>query len=130
MNPSSFKTTDHKYHILLVDDNLAAAGMLMMFLESEGHTAKTAEDVKSALGVAAAERFDLVIGDLMLPDGSGLDLMSELSGRYGMRGIVVSGKGDYEDIEKSKNAGFDVHLTKPIDLNHLLQAIQKVMAPA
>ena len=66
---------------------------------------------------------DLVISDLGLPDGTGLDLMRELGGRYGLRGIALSGYGMDEDIQRSRDAGFAPHLTKPVTLQMLQEAI-------
>ena len=59
---------------------------------------------------------DLVMSDLGLPDGSGLDLMRRLSANYGLRGIALSGFGMDSDLEKSTAAGFSRHLIKPIDV--------------
>ena len=91
-------------------------------------TVKVAPCPRPAL--AAAERhsrddgLDLVVSDLGLPDGTGLDLMAELRDRYGVRGIALSGYGMEEDVLKSLAAGFERHLTKPIDLQALQAAIQ------
>ena len=59
---------------------------------------------------------DIVMSDLGLPDGSGLDLMRELSTTYGLRGIALSGFGMESDLEQSQAAGFSKHLIKPIDM--------------
>ena len=66
-----------------------------------------------------AEKFDLVVSDLGLPDGDGRDLMKELHDRDGLSGIAISGYGMEEDIEKSRAAGFAEHLTKPIQMQEL-----------
>ena len=113
-------------HILLVEDHIDTAEAMAELLREMGHQVTVAGSV--AGGRAAAEcqagRLDLVVSDLGLPDGSGLDLMTELHGRYGVRGIALSGYGMEEDVLKSLAAGFERHLTKPIDLQALQAAIQ------
>nr|MDP9122532.1 hybrid sensor histidine kinase/response regulator [Acidobacteriota bacterium] len=61
--------------------------------------------------------------DVGLPDGSGLDLMCQLVSRYRLRGIALSGYGTEEDIRQSAAAGFERHLTKPVTLRTLTDAI-------
>jgi CheY-like chemotaxis protein len=117
---------DGGLHILLVEDHIDTAEAMAELLREMGHQVTVAGSV--AGGRAAAEcqagRLDLVVSDLGLPDGSGLDLMTELHGRYGVRGIALSGYGMEEDVLKSLAAGFERHLTKPIDLQALQAAIQ------
>jgi CheY-like chemotaxis protein len=83
--------------------------------------------VASALAAAArlSGRLDLVLSDLGLPDGTGLELMTELHGRYRVKGIALSGYGMEEDVRRSLEAGFARHLTKPINLQALQTAIQE-----
>ena len=96
------------------------------------HDALTAApdiEVTHAVGTLAeampvAAEADVVLLDLGLPDGSGLDLMRELSDRYGLSGIALSGYGMDEDVRKSHEAGFRRHLTKPIDVRALEDAIR------
>jgi DNA-binding response OmpR family regulator len=83
------------------------------------HTVRDVSTVQTALSVASSESFDLVISDIGLPDGSGLELMRALRDRYGLKGICLSGFGMEDDIARSAEAGFHHHLTKPIDLDKL-----------
>jgi CheY-like chemotaxis protein len=69
---------------------------------------------------------DLVISDVGLPDLSGLELMAQLKSRFQLRGIALSGYGMDEDIERSREAGFERHLTKPVNLQVLQEAIREV----
>ena len=69
---------------------------------------------------------DLVMSDLGLPDGSGLDLMRELSTTYGIRGIALSGFGMESDIDQSRAAGFARHLIKPIDIAVMKETIAEL----
>ena len=82
--------------------------------------------VKEALDVSDRETFDLLVSDIGLPDGSGLDVMNYLRARHGTRGIALSGFGQDEDIRRSEDAGFEMHLTKPVSFQTLREIILKV----
>jgi PAS domain S-box-containing protein len=112
--------------ILLVEDHVDTAEAMAELLRELGHQVTVAGSVADGLAAAESQegRLDLVLSDLGLPDGTGLDLMSELHGRYGVKGIALSGYGMEEDVRKSLEAGFDRHLTKPINLQALQTAIQ------
>jgi PAS domain S-box-containing protein len=116
-------------HILLVEDHGDTADAMADLLHSMGYRVSVAGSV--AAGLSAAERLagriDLVLSDLGLPDGSGLDLMRELHRRYSVRGIALSGYGMEEDVRQSLSAGFDRHLTKPVNLQSLQTAIQEIL---
>ena len=78
--------------ILLVEDDEDSAEMMVCFLKREGHRVQTAGDVGTALEAATSGMFDLLISDICLPDGSGVDLMRELCSRGSeMPGIALSG---------------------------------------
>jgi two-component system CheB/CheR fusion protein len=114
-------------HILLVEDHLDTAEALTDLLRDRGYQVSTAGSIAEALELASPQdgtRIDLVVSDLGLPDGNGLDLMRELSSRYGLSGIALSGYGMEEDVRKSHEAGFRKHLTKPVDLRALEEAIR------
>jgi len=116
-------------HILLVEDHADTAEAMAELLSLLGYRVTTAATVAEALGTAGAERFDLVLSDLGLPDGSGLDLMRELGRRNGegVPGIALSGYGMEEDVRESLEAGFRKHLTKPVTLQQLEGAIREVV---
>lgn len=87
-------------------------------------TGTTASSARQALSVADAGEFDLVISDIAMPDNDGLQLMREprASDRYAqVRTIAMSGFGRAEDIARSKAAGFDAHLPKPLSLEALAE---------
>jgi PAS domain S-box-containing protein len=121
-------------HILLVEDHVDTADAMAALLEMLGHRITIAGSVASALTTAAAlqaapdGKIDLLVSDLGLPDGSGLEVMRELSRRYGLKGIALSGYGMEEDLRRSRDAGFEKHLTKPITLESLQTVIRDVMA--
>jgi CheY-like chemotaxis protein len=101
---------------------------MAQLLEMFGYTVRTADSVASALQVAEGETIDVVVSDIGLPDGSGLDLMRQLLARQPVKGIALSGFGMEEDLRKSREAGFMEHLTKPVDFDRLQQALARVMA--
>ena len=111
--------------LLLVEDHADTAAAMADLLRALGHEVTVAGSVGSALRAAEARagRIDLVVSDLGLPDGSGLDLMRELSRRYGLKGVALSGYGMEDDVQRSREAGFSKHLTKPVDLQALKAAI-------
>ncbi len=113
--------------ILLVEDHVDTARVMRRLLASRGYEVTLACGVQAAMQRAEEGRFDLVVSDLGLPDGSGHDLMRQLKRRYGLKGIAISGYGMEEDIRKSLDSGFAEHLTKPVDLRMLEALIVKVM---
>jgi PAS domain S-box-containing protein len=109
--------------ILLVEDNKDVLRYLKMVFEMRGHRVRTATNLASAREELKG-RFDVLISDIELPDGSGLDLMREAGGR--VTGIAISGFGTPEDVQQSLDAGFALHLTKPIEANRLESAIREL----
>jgi PAS domain S-box-containing protein len=120
-------------HVLLVEDHRDSAAALATLLELLGHRVEIAGSVLEAeqaagASIANSNPFDLVISDLGLPDGSGLALMRELSLHYGLKGLALSGFAMEEDVRQSLAAGFAAHLTKPVNLRRLNDAIEELMA--
>ncbi len=113
--------------ILLVEDDPASLTVMARLLHKHGHTILTAGNLAAALEVASAEEFDLIISDLGLPDGNGLELMRRLRARRAVAGIALTGFGTDEDIRRSREAGFAGHLTKPVDLRRLEAMIRHVI---
>jgi DNA-binding response OmpR family regulator len=88
---------------------------------------RTADSVRSGLSAADQGGVDLLISDIGLPDGSGLELMRELLARQPtLKGIALSGFGMEEDVRRSKEAGFYEHLTKPINFSRLESTIREL----
>lgn len=111
--------------LLVVEDNAPTLEILTSLLQVARHQVKTATDIATARRLAESHVFDLVLSDLGLPDGSGLDLMIELRDRYGLEGIAVTGYGMDEDLEKTRAAGFREHLVKPVTLDQITEAIAR-----
>ncbi|MGE5611372.1 MAG: ATP-binding protein, partial [Bacillota bacterium] len=114
--------------ILLVEDHQDTAHIMARLLGGLGHEVQTAPGVGKALELAQLQRFDLLISDIGLPDGSGLELMRTLRQRSSIRGIALSGFGMEMDLVQSKEAGFVEHLIKPINFQKLESVIARVAA--
>jgi CheY-like chemotaxis protein len=99
-------------------------------LRMSGYVVRSAGTVAEALELAAAERFDVLVSDIGLPDASGYELMRELKARYGVHGIALSGYGMEEDARRSREAGFDDHIVKPVSVPQLRAAIARMTAAA
>lgn len=113
--------------ILLVEDHEDTARVLRRVLEHAGYSVVHAPTVMQAKLEAAAREFDIVVSDVGLPDGTGLDLMRELNARHGLTGIALSGFGMDDDRAASAAAGFAEHLTKPVDWPQLRSAIERLL---
>jgi len=116
--------------ILLVDDHQDTCVALERLLVRRGHLVAAAHNVRSAMETAARNSFDLLISDIALPDGTGTELMTYLHAISRIPGIAISGFGMNGDIEKSIDAGFAEHLVKPVKMENLEAAIDRVMATA
>ena len=108
--------------ILIVDDNADAADVLQSLLCLSGYEACVAYDGQSALATAESVQPDVVLLDIGLPDISGHEVARQLRARRGenLRLIAISGWGQETDRSRSERAGFDLHLTKPVDVEQLL----------
>ena len=106
--------------ILIVDDSRDTTEALALLLRIQGFEVERAHSLEEARQRMGP--FDVLIADVHLPDGSGLELMRDLGGKA--RGITMSGLGERADIERSHAAGFQVHLVKPVPIEQLLAAIR------
>jgi CheY-like chemotaxis protein len=116
-------------NVLLVEDNEETLRYLTLILQERNYNVVPVDRVSAALAAAGEAPFDLLISDIELPDGTGLELIHGLGGGQTLPGIAISGFGSEEDLQQSASAGFAEHLTKPIDLNRLESAIRRVMSP-
>jgi len=114
--------------ILLVEDHKDTLRSLKLLLTRLGHQVLSAENMTEALRISEAEEFDLLLSDIGLPDGSGLDLIRHIRRTREVNAIAVSGYGMDEDIRRSQEAGFFEHLTKPISLDRLQEVIERIEA--
>ena len=116
--------------LLLVDDHADTLQVMARLLKRRGYEVLLATDCQSARELARQQSFDLIVSDLGLPDGSGLTLLRELRQSRPVPAIALSGYGMEEDLRQSQAAGYDEHLTKPIDFPLLVRTIGKLLASA
>ena len=112
--------------ILLVEDHDDTRRVLARLLTHFGHHISVAVGVHDALGIFNAHPFDVVLSDIGLPDGTGYDVISEAKRARKVKGIALTGFGMAEDVRRSKEAGFDFHLTKPVDIAELRNVLRKL----
>jgi CheY-like chemotaxis protein len=107
--------------VLVVDDNVDAAKMLGHLLRMVGHDVSLAHDGPAALAAASAAPLDLVLLDIGLPSMDGYAVAARLraEGHAGLVLVALTGYGREEDLRRSRDAGFDHHLVKPIDFAQL-----------
>jgi signal transduction histidine kinase len=115
--------------LLLVEDHRASLQALTHLLRQDGHQVVAAASLAEALAAAAVNPFDLLISDLGLPDGSGLELMEQLHATYGLRGVALTGYGMEEDLARTRAAGFSAHLVKPVAVAELRRVLAAVARP-
>src|SRR5207247_11133777 len=105
--------------ILLVEDHRDTRRMLSRLLPHFGHEVLAADNVRSALGIIASGELDVLLCDIGLPDGSGYEIISRARRKQPIKSVALTGFGTEEDVRRSKDAGFDFHLVKPIDFHEL-----------
>lgn len=113
---------DGKLRILVADDNLDALESLALLLELSGHEVYKACNGKQAVTLAAQQRPDVMLLDIGMPALNGHDVARQIRGEDWGRNITlvaVSGWGQAEDKRRSSDAGFDLHLVKPVDFDSL-----------
>jgi CheY-like chemotaxis protein len=114
--------------ILIADDNEDAAEMTKQMLELLGHTVAVAHDGLQALQIAQAAPPDVALLDIGMPGLNGYELATKLRSLPQTRRtrlIAVTGWGTTEDRDRSKAAGFDMHMTKPIDVSALSELLDR-----
>jgi CheY-like chemotaxis protein len=115
--------------ILVVDDNIDAAESLALLLRLAGHEVRVAYDGPAALADVRDHPPEVVLLDIGLPKGmNGYEVARRLRGEYGLSEalvIAVTGYGQEEDRRRALEAGFDHHLTKPVDPEHLRELVAR-----
>jgi signal transduction histidine kinase len=112
--------------VLVVDDNIDAARMLVLLLEMDHHVVRRAASGPEALHLIKEFKPEIALLDIGLPGMSGLELARILRADESLKGIVlvaVTGWGQEEDRRRSREAGFDHHLTKPMEASELTAVI-------
>lgn len=115
--------------ILVIEDHLFTRLALVTLLRNRGYETDGAENAQDARDLATRHRYDLVISDIGLPDGDGNALMAEFR-RLGLKGIAVSGLITEEDVERCREAGFLAHVSKPVRVQALDDALSRALQGA
>jgi PAS domain S-box-containing protein len=114
--------------VLLIEDHEDTARVLEKVLQQMGHEVETASTVATACQKLREKKFDVIFSDIGLPDGSGFDFIKAARELCQTPAVALTGYGMAEDIDKCLRAGFEEHLTKPIDIDRLEKTLAKILA--
>jgi CheY-like chemotaxis protein len=115
--------------LLIVDDEPDALAMIRHFCEEHGARVVTAPSSSRALELARAERFDAIVSDIAMPGGDGYELIAAIRA-LGIRtpAVALTAFAREEDRAKALAAGFQAHITKPVDQGELVRTIARIIA--
>lgn len=133
ITPSPTPQASPRQRVLVVDDNVDTAHSLAWLLEAHGYQTRTAFDGPSALDAARDFRPHVALLDLGLPRLDGYQVAEQMRRDPRLRDallVAVSGYGREDDLLRSRAAGFDLHLVKPVDINDLLRRISAHCLPS
>jgi PAS domain S-box-containing protein len=116
-----------KTRILLVEDHADTARALSRLLASRNYQVKTEGTVAAGLAAVTSEKFDILLCDLGLPDGTGMDFVAAARKFSNAPAIALTGFGMQQDIERALEAGFAAHMTKPLNLQKLEAEILRLL---
>ena len=111
--------TSKPLRILLVEDHQDTRRTLSRLLTHFGHNVVTADNVERAIDIMGSDKIDAVLCDIGLPDGSGYEVAAQARAKGNIKAIALTGFGTEQDLQRSKEAGFDFHLVKPINFQEL-----------
>ncbi|WP_133792444.1 hybrid sensor histidine kinase/response regulator [Paraburkholderia silvatlantica] len=115
-------------NILLIEDHEDTAEVMSQLMRAGGHEVAVAGSVTGALALTASMAFDLVVSDIGLPDGSGIDFIRAFRAQSTVPAIALTGFGTDDDVRRSVEAGFTAHLTKPVNFEQLERLIEEAAA--
>ena len=110
--------------ILLVEDHQDSATVIARIVRNMGHAVIVSHNVADALTELRAQRFDLVLSDIGLPDGTGIELLAKAREFCSTPMIALTGYGMEDDLVKYREAGFLHQLTKPIRFEQLAELLR------
>jgi CheY-like chemotaxis protein len=118
------KKSGQPFRILLVEDHEPTrATLVQLLLQRQYKVTSAASFAQASSLIEENEDFHLLISDIGLPDGNGSDLMNEFKKKFGAKGIALTGYGTEQDVARSQASGFTAHLTKPIRIESLENAL-------
>jgi CheY-like chemotaxis protein len=113
--------------ILVVDDDAESREMVQRVLAREGYAVDAVGTAAEARRLCTSGGVDLLIAEVTLPDGDGWSLMRDLAREWGQRGIALSAQARAADEQRSLAAGFAAHVTKPISVAQLTEAVGRAL---
>ena len=115
--------------ILVIDDNLDMRAIMHLYLKTEGFTVVTAADGREGLYMASAERPDLIITDINMPDIDGIDLVKQLRAQAEFKDVPIIACTAYgiERRDETIRAGANLAIDKPIDLDSLIDDVNELL---
>lgn len=116
-------------NVLLVEDHTDTRTVLGVLLNRCGCQTVAAKNMRDARSRLKEMRFDVLISDLNLPDGDGIDLVREAKQGQALKAIAITGRCSDEERDLGLGAGFDCYITKPIDFQQLRQALKGKNGP-
>ena len=119
----SSQSAPKAWRVIVIEDHADTADAMQIVLERRGYEVRMARSLAEGRRLAQ-QPFDVLVSDLQLPDGSGLDLMRELAASGRVKGIALSGHGAASDVQRSREAGFAHHLVKPVEIQSVIDAIE------
>jgi CheY-like chemotaxis protein len=117
-----------RLRILVVEDHSDTLQALSRLLSHFGHEISEADGAQKALKIIDSKEFDAVLCDIALPDGNGYDVIAQAKRRGPVKTVALTGFSATEDIERGRQAGFDFHLTKPVDFHELRAVLGQIAA--
>jgi CheY-like chemotaxis protein len=114
--------------ILLVEDHRDTRHALSRLLTHFGHRVVTADTVGSAKEIMGSDQIDVLLCDIGLPDGSGYEVAAQARAKGHIKAVALTGFGTEKDVRRSKEAGFDFHLVKPVNFQELQTVLDQLAA--
>lgn len=114
-------------NILYVDDERDLLELATTFFEDEKLPLDTAGDVNEALELISRKKYDLIISDVRMPSGTGMDLLTKAREQYQYSGKFILVSGDIKGQSEGKRAGCDLMLNKPIDFFQLIDTVRELL---
>jgi CheY-like chemotaxis protein len=115
-----------RLRILVVEDHSDTLQALSRLLSHFGHEISLADTAQSALNTIDSKEFDVVLCDIALPDGNGYDVVAQAKRKRPVKAVALTGFSTTDDIKRGQHAGFDFHLTKPVDFHELRAVLGQI----
>jgi hypothetical protein len=115
-----------RLRILVVEDHTDTLQALSRLLSHFGHEISLANTAQSALNTIDSKEFDVVLCDIALPDGNGYDVVAQAKRKRPVKAVALTGFSATNDIKRAQQAGFDFHLTKPVDFHELRAVLGQI----